>query len=165
MVERVVAVIDDEPLFASEVRQRTQPFIVRIREQNDGKPKPKEEAQALQAMLERMIEERLIARHAAEKLIAVDSKQVDEALERIAKLGNKTVEALLDEVLESTGLDAAAYRAEIRRQILEGKVLLVEAGTPPTDPNARAVFLANKKRDLLRRLHAQHAVEVRARFQ
>lgn len=120
IVERVVAIVGDRPILLSDVRQRTVPFYKTL------PPNPTERATALSQlfsqMLDKMVEEELIARAALKAQIQVTREEIDSAMERVAKGNNVDVEALLIEV-EASGISRAQYRNEIRRQLTDAKVV------------------------------------------
>lgn len=120
IVERVVAVVGDRPILLSDVRQRTVPF------QKTLPPNPTERAAALSTlfsqMLDKMVEEELIARAALKAQIQVTREEIDAAIERVAKGNNVDLETLLQEV-EASGITRSQYRNEIRRQLTDAKVV------------------------------------------
>jgi peptidyl-prolyl cis-trans isomerase SurA len=120
IVERVVAIVGDRPILLSDVRQRTLPFYKTL------PPNPTERAAALSTlysqMLEKMVEEELIARAAVKAQVQVTREEVDAALDRVAKGNGVEVEALFAEV-EASGISRAQYRNEIRRQLTDAKVV------------------------------------------
>lgn len=120
IVERVVAVVGDRPILLSDVRQRTLPFYKTL------PPNPTERAAALSSlfsqMLEKMVEEELIARAAVKANIQVTREEIDAALERVARGNGVDVDALYSEV-EASGISRAQYRNEIRRQLTDAKVV------------------------------------------
>lgn len=120
IVERVVAVVGDRPILLSDVRQRTLPF------QKTLPPNPTERAAALSSlfsqMLDKMVEEELIARAALKAQIQVTREEIDAAIERVAKGNNVDLETLLTEV-EASGISRSQYRNEIRRQLTDAKVV------------------------------------------
>ena len=120
IVERVVAVVGDRPILLSDVRTRTAPF------QKGLPPNPAERVAAQSAlfsqMLDKMVEEELIARAAAKAQVRVTREEVDAAIQRVAEGNGVDVEALLTEV-EASGVSRGHYRAEIRRQLVDAKVV------------------------------------------
>lgn len=120
IVERVVAVVGDRPILLSDVRQRTVPFYKTL------PPNPTERAAALSSlysqMLEKMVEEELIARAAVKAQVQVTREEIDAALERVAKGNGVDVESLYLEI-EASGISRAQYRNEIRRQLTDAKVV------------------------------------------
>ncbi|MCU0693965.1 MAG: SurA N-terminal domain-containing protein, partial [Polyangiaceae bacterium] len=123
MVERVVAVIGEDAILLSELRQRARPFLIEIqRKAPTQAQKAAAESELLRQMLQRMIDDRLEARAAAKNRISVSSEEIDTAIARLARLQKMTAEALMAEVMRS-GMTAQEYRNEIQRQLLEGKLL------------------------------------------
>jgi peptidyl-prolyl cis-trans isomerase SurA len=120
IVERVVAVVGDRPILLSDVRQRTQPFYKTL----PSSPSERAAAQSslFSQMLDKMIEEELIARAAVKAQVQVTREEVDAALERVAKGNNVEIEDLFTEV-EATGITRTQYRNEIRRQLMDAKVV------------------------------------------
>lgn len=120
IVERVVAIVGDRPILLSDVRQRTLPFHKTL------PPNPTERASALSSlfsqMLDKMVEEELIARAALKAQIQVTREEIDAAIERVAKGNNVDLETLLTEV-EASGISRSQYRNEIRRQLTDAKVV------------------------------------------
>lgn len=120
IVERVVAIVGDRPILLSDVHQRTVPFHKTL------PPGPAERATALSAlfsqMLDKMVEEELIAKAAQKAQVQVTREEIDAAMERVAKGNGVEVEALLLEV-EASGISRTHYRNEIRRQLTDAKVV------------------------------------------
>jgi peptidyl-prolyl cis-trans isomerase SurA len=164
LVERVVAVVDDQPLLMSELRRRVRPFLVQMRAQNEGKLEPDAIAESYQSNLEAMVEQRLIALEAKRRAITVSADEIETTLAAVAAQNGTSVEVLLDQVQRSVELTPAAYRAELGRQVLEGKLLARLAQPMPEDPQARVAHMQKKRRELLRVLRLRFSVEVRVKF-
>lgn len=120
IVERVVAVVGDRPILLSDVRQRTVPFYKNL----PASPSERAAAQSslFSQMLDKMIEEELIARAAVKAQVQVTREEVDAALDRVARGNNVEVEDLFAEI-EATGISRNQYRNEIRRQLIDAKVV------------------------------------------
>lgn len=122
IIERVVALVGERPILLSELRERTKPFAQNL------PPTPSERAAAeselYSEMLGRMVDEELLRRVASEAQVSVDREEVEAAIARVASGNGVTVEELLAEV-ERSGVSAAQYRIELRRQLLDAKVLNV----------------------------------------
>ena len=73
-------------------------------------------------LLNRMVEEELERRAASRARVTVSAQEIDDALVRLAKQNKLTLEQLLKEAIDS-GLTIREYRMEIRRQLLEAKLL------------------------------------------
>jgi len=164
VVERIVAVVDDEPLLISQVRARAQPLLMRLRAANDGEVTAAAVAQTYQDVFEAMIEQRLLEREAKRRLLTVSAAELRSALAAVAKQSGISVEELLDMVRETTHLDAATYRAAVGEQVLVAKLLRQVAPNPPSDTNAQVAYMQQKRGELLRLLRKRFIVDVRVRF-
>lgn len=123
VVERVVAVVGDRAILLSDVRERARPALVRINEEVPaGAQRAAAISQLYKALLERMVDEELEMRAASRARIVVSAQEVDQALGRIAAQNRLSVEQVIAEA-ERAGLSEQQYRGEIRRQVLEAKLL------------------------------------------
>jgi peptidyl-prolyl cis-trans isomerase SurA len=125
VVERIVAVIGDRAILLSDLRERAQPFIVQIHQSVPlGVQRNAAISQMYKGLIEKLVDEEIEQRAALNAKVTVTAREVDEALARVAAQNNITVEKLLSEA-RRTGLDAAAYREELRRQLLQTKLINV----------------------------------------
>jgi len=161
VVDRIVAVVDDGILLLSELRGRARPFKGHL----DAGLSPPQRAAAEAAIesdvLAKMIEERLIAGEAARLHVSVTEDEVMHAMGLIATQASTTREGLLA-LAAKQGLSEAEYRAELGRQILEGKVLQIKI--PPGERKAAAYTAAvveKQRREMVASLRTQAYVEVR----
>lgn len=124
IVERIVAVIGDKPILLSELRSRAKPFLIQILATvPQGPQQAAAQSQVLKDLLEKMVDEELEAQAAARASITVSSQEIDNAFENIAASQGVTKEALLKSAHARNGLSEQDYRDEMRRQILEGKMI------------------------------------------
>jgi peptidyl-prolyl cis-trans isomerase SurA len=124
VVERIVAVVGDHPILMSELRARARPFLIQIQQRvRPGAEQAAAESQVFKDMLQKMIDEELEAQAAEKASITVTPDEVDSALRNIAASQNITVAELFRSARQSAGLTDQEYRDEMRRQILEGKML------------------------------------------
>lgn len=135
ITERVVAVVGERPILLSELRQRARPHLQRYA--NGALV----ESEVWKAVLDRMINERIEEREANRARITVSTEEIDNALDAIAARANLTTETLLQEAAKQ-GLAEREYRDELRRQILEGKLvqLRVRSRVRVTEQDARDVY-------------------------
>jgi peptidyl-prolyl cis-trans isomerase SurA len=125
VVERVVAVIGDRAILLSDLRVRAMPFLVQIHQSVPaGAQRNAAISQLYKSLIEKLVDEELEQRAAIQAKVSVTAKEIDEALARVASQNNITVEKLLQEAQRS-GLDAPAYREELRRQLLQTKLINV----------------------------------------
>src|SRR5262245_7587018 len=70
-----------------------------------------------------MVNEELEAQAAVRANVTVSSQEIESAFENIAASQGKTKEQLFEEARTKNGLTEQDYRDEMRRQIIEGKML------------------------------------------
>lgn len=123
IVERVVAVVGDKAILLSEVKTRARPFQVRIQQQlPDAASRAAALSQLYQQLVERLVDEELQGREAVRANITISSDEIQSALQRLATQNNLDVSALYEEA-NRNGLSEKAYRLEIRRQLLDAKMM------------------------------------------
>lgn len=124
VVERIVAVVGDDPILLSELRTRTKPFLLQIQQRvRAGAEQAAAESEVFKDMLSKMIDEKLEAQAAVRAGVSVTNEEVDTALRNVAANAGVSVAALLQTAKARSGMPEQDYRDEIRRQILEGKML------------------------------------------
>lgn len=141
-VERVVAVVGEHALWLSDLRTRARPFLAKIySEIPPGVGRNAQISSLYKVLLERMIDERLEQRAADRAHLGVSAQEVDVALAKIAAQNNLSV-AKLVRAAESTGMTEQQYRQEIRRQVLEAKLLnlRVQGRIRVTDEDLRQAY-------------------------
>ena len=91
--------------------------------------------------MERLIEEELEQKAANHANITVTPREIDEALGRIAQQNNVTVDRVMEEATKS-GLTEQSYRLELKRQLLEAKLmnLRIQGRLRVTDEDVRAAY-------------------------
>jgi peptidyl-prolyl cis-trans isomerase SurA len=125
VVERVVAVVGERAILLSDLRGRAQPFLVQIQQQvPSGAQRNAAISQLYKGLIEKLVDEELEQRAAIQAKVAVTPHEVDEALAKVASQNSVSVDRLLAEA-RRTGLDEASYRDELRRQLLQTKLINV----------------------------------------
>ena len=123
VVERVVAVVGEHAILLSDLRARARPFLLRIHRQLPrGAQRTAATSQLYKVLLERMVDEQLQQRAAARAHIAVSASEIDQAIARVAAQNGLTVEQIMNEAVRN-GMNEPAYRREIRRQVLDAKMM------------------------------------------
>jgi peptidyl-prolyl cis-trans isomerase SurA len=142
IVERVVAVVGERPILLTDLQHRARPFLYRIYgSTQDRAQQSAHESQMYRELLNKMIDDRL-EEHAAERAhLSVTSDELDNALKNVAKANSLSPGALVSEA-KRQGLTEQDYRDELRRQILEGKLLQlrVRSRVRVTDQDAKAAY-------------------------
>ena len=125
VVERIVAVVGDKAILLSDLKQRAQPFLIQVHQTvPPGAQRNAAISQLYRTVLDRLVDEELEQRAAQQSKLAVTTKEVDEAMSRVASQNKISVEALVAEA-SKTGMNELSYRDELRRQLLEAKLINV----------------------------------------
>lgn len=141
-LDRIVAVVDDRPIFLSELRRRARPHFYRIDFMGgDAKSREAAKAEVMRPLLDRLIDERLEAVELEKAHIAVDTSDVEAGIQGVLAQAKMTREELMAEVKKQQ-MTEAEYHDEIRRQIIEGKLvnLRVRPRVKVTDADVRNVY-------------------------
>ena len=125
VVERVVAVIGEKAILQSDLRKRARPYLVKLHSKVPAGPqRAAEESRVYSQLIERMVEEELEQSAANRSNTRVNADDVDRALGNLARAsGGVSITQLLANVRRDTGMTELEYRQEVRRQVLEGKLL------------------------------------------
>ena len=126
VVDRIVAVVGGNILLLSDLHAREAPFL--SKPEHDKAPVAEQAIQRAQMekeLLSRMVDETLEAAFAAAGHVAVGPQEIDHAEAAVAQQNSLTVDQLEDEALKQ-GMSRRDYRAELGRQVLEGKLVQTE---------------------------------------
>lgn len=122
MVDRVVAVVNDEIITLSELDEESQGVFQKIAATVPSEQVPDAVRQAREDILNTLIDKKLIAQKAAAKNISVSEEEVDSAMEQVLKRTGMTREVLLEKLRE-TGVTETVYRTTLESQILQNKLV------------------------------------------
>lgn len=124
VVERIVAIVGDRAILLSELRDRARPYLVAVQQKMPtGAQQAAAESQIFKELIEKMIDEELEAQAASKARVTVTSEEINNAIENIAASQGMTSEQLYKNALGASGMTRQEYREELRRQILEGKMV------------------------------------------
>lgn len=122
LIDRVVAVLDEEAIFLSEVETRAAPFLAEIPQGGTEAERAQLRQRVIRETLDRMIDDKLI-RHAATRLhLTVTEDDVDQFIERIARERGATTDQLYAG-LEHEGISRAVYRGHMETEVWRLKLL------------------------------------------
>jgi len=125
VVERVVAVIGDRAILLSDLKARAQPFLIQVTQGvQPGAQRSAAISQVYKGVLDKIVDEELEERAAIQAKVTVTSKEIDEAIARVAAQNQISVQKLLSEA-GRTGVTEPQYRDELRRQLLQAKLVNV----------------------------------------
>jgi peptidyl-prolyl cis-trans isomerase SurA len=121
VIERVVAVINNEIILASELDQMALPLLRQGLDPESAEGKKMLE-EARHKALDAMVDDRLVMQQATELKLNVSSDEVERAIDEVKKQ-NKLDDATFTEALKQQGFTMEGYRKNLRRQILNLKVV------------------------------------------
>ena len=125
VVERIVATVGERAILLSDLKRRAEPFMLQVQQSVPaGAQRNAALSQVYKAVLQKIVDEELLEKAAAQAKVSITPTEIDEALKRVAGQNKLTVEQVLSEA-ERAGLPESKYREELRRQLLEAKLLNV----------------------------------------
>lgn len=141
VVERVVAIVNDAIVLASELDARMVPVRTEAMQIADLKERERRLAKLASQVLDEMVNEELIVQAAEAAKVEVEASEVQAALDEI-KQQNNLDDAGLAQVLAAQGYNIANYKTELRRQLLRLRAQnqLVAPKVSVTDEDVRARY-------------------------
>lgn len=118
VLDRIVAVVNDEVVTRHDLEERVKFATKQLRQQ--GTPLPPKEALERQ-ILDRMVTDRVQLQFAKETGLRVDDTELDRAINRIAQ-ENKLTPQQLRQVLDKDGVPFARFREDIRNEIVMSRL-------------------------------------------
>ncbi len=123
VVDRIVAIVNDDVISLYDLNQEMKPFVEKIKSLGYPEDKQKQVLYKLRSdILNRMIDQKLADQEARRMKISVSDEEVHNAIERIKQAGGGTDEDLRN-ALAAQGLTMAEYREKIRDQILKSRLV------------------------------------------
>ncbi len=123
IIDRIVAVVNDDIILLSDAEKAVAPYAEQIKERR--LPDETEKmmlSRARKDIIDNLINEKLTTQRASELNIMIDEKEVDATLEQMKRSMLYSEEAFND-FLTETGYTLDDYRQQIKNQILKNKVL------------------------------------------
>ena len=121
VVDRIVAVVNQEIITLSEVEKWVGPFQAAI-QTKDRLERRERLHEVYRKVLEKLIEEKLIDQEAKKAGIKVASKEIEGALEEV-KRRNAATQEDLEKALANEGLTLEAYKKEIEKRLQRMKLI------------------------------------------
>ena len=123
VVDRIVAVVNDDIISLYELNQRFKPYYEKIKVQGYGPEKEQEMVfEVRQRLLDQLIDQKLTDQELKRMKIKVSDKEVDNALERF-KESRFITDEQLRAGLAAEGISFDEYREGIRGQLLRAKLV------------------------------------------
>jgi len=126
VVDRVVAVVNNEIILMSELNEALNPFLNRLQEYQYSQEEQEQLLYKLrEEILAQLINERITDQQAKKAGIEITNKEVDASIERM-KQANRLTDEKLRETLSEQGLTMEEFKEKIREQILRSKLVSLE---------------------------------------
>jgi peptidyl-prolyl cis-trans isomerase SurA len=122
VVERVVATVNNEAIFLSDLRVRAVPFLPQVADARTETERMARLKELYEELLTFLIDEKLIQQIARQSGIRVTDADIDTAIENM-RLQNNMTEEQFNQALEAQGFTQTQYRMEMRKQLLRLKVM------------------------------------------
>lgn len=122
VIERVVAVVNDEAVFLSQIRLRSIPFLDSVRSARTQEERVRLRDELYRRLLDELIDEELIRQAATTLQIRVQQSEVDRAIANVMRQ-NSLETAEFWAAVRQQGYTESQYRADVARQLLRLKVL------------------------------------------
>jgi peptidyl-prolyl cis-trans isomerase SurA len=144
VLDRIVAVVNDEAITARELDERAQVAMRQLAQQ--GTPPPPRPVVERQ-LLERMIGDRVQVQFAKESGMRVEDADLERAIGRIAEQNKLSLQAMRD-ALERDGVPYAKFREDIRSEIMMARLREREVDNKMVITESEIdAFLANERQD------------------
>lgn len=121
IIERVVATVNDDAIFLSELRRRAAPFLERVITGASEAERPQRIKRLYEQFLRELIDDQLIEQTARKMNIVVSSSDVELAIENVRKQNSLNNQQFW-EAVRTQGFTEKQYRTDVRKQILRLKV-------------------------------------------
>jgi len=158
IIERVVATVNDDDIFLSELRRRAAPFLERVITGASEAERPTRIKRLYEQFLRELIDDQLIEQTARKLNIIVSSSDVELAIENVRKQNNLD-NARFWEAVKTQGFTEKQYRTDVRKQILRLKVTnqRVRSRVNLSDQTVREEYEDRVRKARRRqRFHAEH---------
>jgi peptidyl-prolyl cis-trans isomerase SurA len=125
LVDRIVAVVNDDVITMSEVNEQGQGFFKKITEQAPSAQLEDALRRAREEILDNLIDKKLIAQEAEKQRVSVSEAEIEAAAEQML-IGNNITRDVLDAQLAQMGMSYDAYLDTLHNQILQSKLVNYE---------------------------------------
>jgi peptidyl-prolyl cis-trans isomerase SurA len=125
LIDRVVAVVNDDVVTMSEVNEEGEGFFQKITEQAPASELSEALRRAREEVLDGLIDKKLIAQEAAKQKVAVTDAEIEAALQQMITSNDMSPDQFRDQ-LSNMGMSEDVYRNNLRNQILQSKLLNYE---------------------------------------
>lgn len=138
VVDRVVAIVNDEVITLSEVNEEGKPLLQRVAENVPAAELENALQEVRRTIIEKLIEKRLMLQEAAKAKISVSDEDVQMAMDRILEKNKGTIEQLRAEIAK-LGMTEAQYRENLKEQVLSSKLVNLEIRSKVIIPEEKVI--------------------------
>ena len=125
VVDRSVAIVNDDTITLSEVNELGKSFFQKISEETPANQLPEVLQQARKTVIDKLIDKKLLLQQAKKLNIRVSDEDVENALKNLIANNKSTMEQFRKEV-GAIGMSEKQYREDLRDQILSSKLINYE---------------------------------------
>ena len=158
VVDRVVAVVNDDVILSTELMMRVAPLAFELQQISDPRERARRQSQLTGKILDEMVNEQLVSQAARAAKLQISAKEVQAAIADL-KRQNKLDDKQLAEALRMQGYSMSSYRKDVRNQILRMRAVntLVRSRVSITDEEVQAKYDQKARRSsLVSEVHLQH---------
>jgi len=128
VVDRSVAIVNEDTITLSEVNELGSPFFKKIAEETPANRLDEVLQQARRTVIDKLIEKKLLVQEAKKLNIQVSDQEVENALQGVLANNKATMEQFRKEI-NTMGMSEKQYREELREQVLSSKLINHEVRT------------------------------------
>lgn len=118
-IEGVIAVVNDDPISFTDVRQRAQLLLLSL---GGRQPTPEQIQQVTTQALEQLIDEKLQLQEAAEFEVEISDSEIADSINRLAQQSGLTRDSLVQSLLQS-GVNPASLEEQTRADIAWRRIM------------------------------------------
>lgn len=158
VVDRIVAVVNQDIILLSDLRERATPFLSQVFNASTKNQQRQRFKQLYERLLKKLIDEELIRQKARGMGVRVSQQDIDRAIGRVQKRSGLEGQQFWSAVRRE-GLTKAQYRRDLRKQLLRLKVLnrRVRGRVNITEEDVRRRYEQRlRKANRKLRFHASH---------
>jgi len=126
IVDRIVAVINGQPITLYELQQRAKPLLNKyLKDIKDSKLRKEKEQEILSQVLPQMIDEILVDQEVKKRKLKVTDEEINSAIKQILKRNHLTLQQF-KEILSKSGSSFKQYKKELARELLRLQLIQTE---------------------------------------
>jgi peptidyl-prolyl cis-trans isomerase SurA len=138
IVDRVVAVVNDDVITLSEVNEEGKPLFQRVAEQVPAAELPEALKKVRKTVIDNLIEKKIMLQEAEKADITVTEEEVDRAFRLILQKNNTTPRQFREQ-LAMMGLTEEQYRENLKTQVLSSKLVSYEVRSKVIIPESKII--------------------------